>query len=501
MSDFVPPTVRHVWRMALPLGTRLVAGEAGLNRPVRWARSSGHNLPLFPGLSAEELALLDLKAARVFNPSLSLARVVRALAEVPVSALATYPPVDATARARADEVGIPLFELPPESDLQRVARAVIRLVSDPEAQEEARGGELLSRLTRKVAEGRGVKGVLADLARLTGHKAELRLFDGTVFTEAPPGRSLSASQREERVEAPVHVGERQVGVLGLVDCTENLDHFSRLAAAQGAAALAMELAKLQAVTEAQQALQADLLDVILANEGEEVVRARARTLGYELEGTHVVLVAEAPGHEFEHLSLWGRRVVDLTQRRGWSVLAMPRDHRLVLFAGTQADRFAGLESWLEEVRSTWSGGALTLGVGEPAAGLSGLKQSLAQAEDARALGTRLFGHGRTYRYSELGLYQLFRHLQGHPEVTAFYERTLAPLVTYDAEHGTNLVETLDVLLARGGNVSRAAQALHVHRNSLIYRVERIREICGLDPLDPDDAFTLRLALLLRPLVA
>ncbi|MDQ7030979.1 MAG: PucR family transcriptional regulator ligand-binding domain-containing protein [Ardenticatenia bacterium] len=232
MNDFVPPTVRDVWRMALPLGTRLVAGGAGLGRPVRWARPSGHTLPLFPGLSAEELALLDLKAARVFTPSLTLTRVVSALAEIPVSALATFPPVDAGARARADEVGIPLFELPASADLARVARAVVRLISDPEAQEEARAAELLRRLTQCVAQGEGVKGVLANVVRLTGHQAELKLLDGTLFTEAPlnPGR---ADGHTERVEVAVHVGGRQVGTLWLVDVPERLDRFSQLVAVRG----------------------------------------------------------------------------------------------------------------------------------------------------------------------------------------------------------------------------------------------------------------------------
>ena len=49
-------------------------------------------------------------------------------------------------------------------------------------------------------------------------------------------------------------------------------------------------------------------------------------------------------------------------------------------------------------------------------------------------------------------------------------------------------------------MSRAADALHLHRNSLSYRIERVRDIAGFDPLDPDDAFHLRLALFLAPLV-
>lgn len=491
------PSVRDVWRLALPLETRLVAGQVALSRPVRWARTSSHTPPFFPGLSAEELALLDLEAARSFNPSLRLVRVITSLAQVPVSAVAVLQPTGAEARAAAEEAGIALFEMPAGTDLQRVARSVVRLLSDPEAQEETRAGELLRRFTTQVTSGGGLDTVLTDLAALTGHVAQLRLAEGTSLRRTPSGRV--PSDATERVSVPVLVGDQTIGETLLRDVADAFDRFSLMAAKQGAAAFALELAKQQAVTEAQQALQADLLDAVLANEAPAVVRARARSLGYDLDANHVVLIAETEASP-KVLSLWGRRVAELTKSHGWEALVVLHEGRLVLLAGTQNGQFAGESSWLEELRTTWTNGPLTLSLGDPGEGLGGLKQSLRQAEAALGLGVRLFGHGRTFRYGELGLYRLFRHLQGRRELFDFYEDVLAPLNAYDKAHNAELIETLRTLLAHGGNISQAAQALHLHRNSLSYRIDRIREIAGLDPLDPDDAFHMRLALYLAPLV-
>ena len=50
-------------------------------------------------------------------------------------------------------------------------------------------------------------------------------------------------------------------------------------------------------------------------------------------------------------------------------------------------------------------------------------------------------------------------------------------------------------------MSQAAESLYLHRNSLLYRLERIREISGLDLDDPDDRFSLQLALRCRPFMS
>lgn len=500
------PSAREIWRLALPLGTTVAAGTAGLGRDVLWARTSSHLSTLFPGLGAGELALLDLQLARDLNPTLTLPRIIRALASVGISALALAAPIDEASIATAEEYGLPLFRLPAGTNLARTARAVIRLITDREAQEEARGAELYQQLTQRIAAEAGLEGLLAMLTEISGHSAVLLEPGGEIrlshlsSSPPPPEALVAAVPGWDSRETPVLVNSRIVACLRLVDRTGTLDRLSELAAEQGAAALALELAKQAAVTQAQQAIQGDLLDAVLAGESEEAIRARARGLGYPLDDLQWAVVAAVPDETAAaDLARWVHRGQELLGGYGWHALASARENRATLLIAAKSAPNTG--SWLTELRATWNHTAipLTLGIGEPAPGLPGLRASLRQAQDALDLGLRLFGPGSTHRHAELGLYRLLRHLQGQPELETFYQQTLARLVAYDQEHSSELVSTLEAFLATGGNVSRTAGLLHLHRNSLVYRLDRIQQITGLDPTDPEHAFSLKLALLLAPL--
>ncbi|MFJ8436665.1 helix-turn-helix domain-containing protein [Kitasatospora sp. NPDC094019] len=86
-----------------------------------------------------------------------------------------------------------------------------------------------------------------------------------------------------------------------------------------------------------------------------------------------------------------------------------------------------------------------------------------------------------------------------PEVTAaFHQRLLAPLVDHDRANTVSLVATLDAFLRHNASWSRTAEALHVHVNTVHYRVKRIEELTGRSLLRLDDRLDLRTALLCAP---
>lgn len=70
-------------------------------------------------------------------------------------------------------------------------------------------------------------------------------------------------------------------------------------------------------------------------------------------------------------------------------------------------------------------------------------------------------------------------LAANAATAATIQATLAPLMAYDREQGGDLVHTLAVYFAEGGNLSRAAAALFLHRNSLYYRLAHIQALTGL----------------------
>ena len=71
---------------------------------------------------------------------------------------------------------------------------------------------------------------------------------------------------------------------------------------------------------------------------------------------------------------------------------------------------------------------------------------------------------------------------------------LAKLAAYDEQHSANLVETLRTYLLCSCSATAAAEALFVHRSTLLYRLERIADIGGVDLSDPDVRFHLELSL-------
>ena len=95
-----------------------------------------------------------------------------------------------------------------------------------------------------------------------------------------------------------------------------------------------------------------------------------------------------------------------------------------------------------------------------------------------------------------GAYRLlFRVFASHPdEVRSFYEDTVAPLVRYDESYGSELVMTLETFLEHNGATGAAASALFVHRHTIAYRLERVKELSGLDPALSEDRERLGLGL-------
>ncbi|MFD2119918.1 PucR family transcriptional regulator, partial [Streptomyces cirratus] len=79
------------------------------------------------------------------------------------------------------------------------------------------------------------------------------------------------------------------------------------------------------------------------------------------------------------------------------------------------------------------------------------------------------------------------------ELEAFVREWLGGLIDYDAQHGTQLVETLSRYFDCGGNYDETATALAVHRSTLRYRLQRIREIGDRDLADVDTRLSLQVA--------
>ncbi|QIN28896.1 helix-turn-helix domain-containing protein [Brevibacterium luteolum] len=154
------------------------------------------------------------------------------------------------------------------------------------------------------------------------------------------------------------------------------------------------------------------------------------------------------------------------------------------------------EQIVDEIASviSESGADPILGIGASGIGPEGLRRSLAHAIPAcRVAVTRPQG-ARVIREYEASSYAGLLHFVDVRMRSAFRQALLGPIIAWDAEHDSELLETLRVFLVNDGRWRQAARELHIHHNTLKYRIERIAALTGRDLSAPDSRVDLVLAL-------
>lgn len=104
-----------------------------------------------------------------------------------------------------------------------------------------------------------------------------------------------------------------------------------------------------------------------------------------------------------------------------------------------------------------------------------------------------------FSYQELGIYQFLEELHTIRNEEYYRNTSIEKLREYDKKNNSNLLETLRIFLESDSNVRDAANKIHVHVNTLNYRLKRITEIAGIDLKDPNQKITLYLDLKMEAL--
>ena len=137
------------------------------------------------------------------------------------------------------------------------------------------------------------------------------------------------------------------------------------------------------------------------------------------------------------------------------------------------------------------------GIGRTGSGAVSVRASYREAEQALAMGRKLLGTGITSHFTNLGLHRLLFAIAQHQELGDFYEDTVGALVAYDARTGGDLMATLGAFFACHGSPTETAQRLHLHRNTVLYRLRRIEEVGSLSLDDAATRLNLHLCLRIR----
>lgn len=372
-----------------------------------------------------------------------------------------------------------------------------------------RSMEIHARLTAVAVSDEGRDGIARAVHELTGlpvaiedRYGNLRAWAGPnqpdPYPKDPAPRREALLRRAQAAGRPIREGGTLValahpqgdvlGVICLVDPGGSAGEHEVMALEHGATILAMELARVRSLAESELRIRRDLVDELLTGTDEESALARATALGYDLQRPHRVVVVEGHGRSKDNDALF-QAVRHAAREEPAGTLLVARGAQVVLLADHEAD----WESLRQAVIRDLGGGTARITVGEQCSAVADFPRSYRQARLAMHLLQTAEWDDRAVRFDDLGVYRLLIGNESLDEVERFVERWIGPLLAYDTQRSADLVRTLTHYLDRGGNYEATAAALIVHRNTLKYRLQRIRQITGHDLSDPETCFNLQLA--------
>lgn len=261
--------------------------------------------------------------------------------------------------------------------------------------------------------------------------------------------------------------------------------------------IASEVERLRAPERASEAAQtaflSALLDRTVTDRGDIV--ARGEELGIDLSGGGAVLVVRA--HHFTPTDDdWRLRLLSVVERatrvgaHGSLAAESVADHGHVVILLALRDEQAvrrTADSLARELASTMPGFTFAIGHSRVALDPVDLHRSAHEAVLAANVAEAAAGNAedaetQVLAFEDTGSYRLLlpAMTEDRAELQRFYAETVGPLAAYDEQYETDLVQTLETFLDCDGNVAGSAQRLFTHRHTVRYRLERVREISGLD---------------------
>ncbi len=312
--------------------------------------------------------------------------------------------------------------------------------------------------------------------------AETAEVSDEVFDTAPQelARSITLQHTVALVKVTIEVVEEQVPRLAAPGeeraLQEAVLRFSR-EIAFAAARVYARAAETRGAWDAR--LQALLVDALLRGDTGDVLASRAAALGWSNAAPVAVAVGRSPGGEIRAVLHGLHRAA---RRIGVEVLGGVHGDRLIAVLG-------GAASPLEATRQLLSGfgdGPVVVG---PAA--SSLDEAAESARAALAGYRAAPAWPQAPRPVAAGELLPERALAGDPEARRILRSDVYGAL---ARAGGELLETLDAFMVAGGVLESSARALYVHTNTVRYRLRRIADVTGLNPVSPRGGYALAIGL-------
>jgi len=554
-------TVREAMALGGLQRGEVLAGAKGLDRTITWVKVL-ESPETISWLAEGELLLTvafaikdDLAAQRDLMRNLAavgssglVIKPERYLPEIPDDML-----------GQANEFGIPLIRIPQDVSYLEIMTPILERIINAQNADLRRSIEIHRQFTDLALGGQGLDVIVRTLGELVEssisledanwrllashvvpgltdrHRQQTLAHHGTppkaqeavasMIQEVVEGRKPrkvapipEAGMTAHRIITPIFAGGENLGYLSIIEHPQRHEQLAMMAIEHAATVIALEMIKQREVAEAEDHVRGELVDDLLNGTFGDAsnVQRRARYLHYDLSTPHLLLVIDVDhfGRVIKESHYPERRVIALkhqlfqvvtgaVRRKNPRHLATAHSDSVIVLvpqpAGADADGDELARRIRQAVADSDLGITVSVAVGRLCVKPDDFKPAFVEAQRALDLMVRFGKKEQVVNYDRLGVYRLLAQIDDRTGLEAFAGRMLEPLVAYDKARGTPLLKTLETYLQRHGNLRQSARDLHIHLNTLHYRLQRIASLIGADLKDADVRLDLLLALRVRAL--
>ncbi|MGC7873466.1 PucR family transcriptional regulator [Desulfosporosinus sp. SYSU MS00001] len=442
----------------------------------------------------------------------------------------------------ADEIGLPIIQLEGNVRYVDIMYPVMEILFNKQVIELKYYKEIQERFTALALQCQGLDKITKTLAELVGNPVSV--FDNqrkclsatdekfccfedmTTFYE---GDLLSKNFNSYRIiingagEEPVYQVVVPIQALGQIkaylivtEINKPMHEMELICLDQATTVVTLEMVRRFAVREVEQKFSNDIVEKLISGEIEvSSLRERANLLAWEINRPFVVVLFSLKyldeyladtkikqdkiafqGIKAEIQSL----IMNVMRTRMKDfILGHKGDSIIVLWP------VRGSSKTIEEIKKAgreiqdhakkrWKKIMIGIGIGNVAAEIEEIPRSYKEAQDALIYGEMLQGEDVISWFQDLGVYRMLCKFGQGNDLADFVPKSLKMLLDYDQQNQTELLKSLEVFLEFNGNASKAAKALFIHYKTLLYRLERIKEVTGLDLEDYKNRLELELGL-------
>ncbi|RDU38222.1 PucR family transcriptional regulator [Neobacillus piezotolerans] len=321
-------------------------------------------------------------------------------------------------------------------------------------------------------------------------------------------------QKGYQIVVPIETVNNIRTYLLISEMNKPLGELDFIAVENAATALSLELVKQFAVAEVDKRFKNDLLEELIEGKSRSTdFFQNANLIGWDIEGSFAaVLFKISKNNELLSKEQIKRGISNRNETLLYEAIQkhMPdcivgSKSGLVVVLWKIAEDDKNDNLWMDQIKETASriqqflkkqnnNIVVQVGLGSLANGIMDVGESYKKAQEALELGEVLNGKEAITAYSELGIYKLLCEFEDPSLLNTFIPPSLNKLLSYPQANKNDLLETLKIFLECNQNATKVSQVLFIHHKTAVYRLERIKEITGMNFDDSEEMLSVQVGL-------